>query len=174
MKSNCNQLLVLRGAPGCGKSTLARALRDWLPNGFLVEVDAVRGMRHAVDWVGTEEHLASLDAVAAIAKVYVQRGYGPGVIADHLLADELAYLCEQLEPCGICYTVCTLIAEPATLEDHMLRRRKDGVRDWRVAASIDAAVRAEALRAGELRVAVEGFAKGDIPAILQQWCRQFG
>lgn len=174
MKSNSNQLLVLRGAPGSGKSTLARALREYLPNGFLIEVDAVRGMRHAVDWVGTEEHLASLEAVAAIARVYRQRGYGPGVIADHLLADELAFLQQQLAQAEICYTICTLTAEPATLEDHMLRRRKDGVRDWRVAASIDAIVRSEALLAGELRVAVESFAKGEIPIILRQWCQDFG
>jgi len=42
-------VLILRGAPGVGKSTLGRGLRRQLDHGSVIEVDDIRGMLARVD-----------------------------------------------------------------------------------------------------------------------------
>lgn len=166
-------ILILRGAPAVGKSTVARDLRAHLPNGFLIEVDALRGMWHGVTWLDGPEHLCALNAVAQVAQTYTKQGWTPGVIVDWLDSHHLAYLLQELDKVDLRPQVCTLLASVNTYQEHMLRRRKDGVRDWNVAWAMDQQIRSETPLANEWRLNVDGLPKNAIPQTLVDWCKLF-
>ena len=82
-------IIILRGAPGVGKSTLSKLMKKEFPEGITIEVDALRGMIHNVKWVDKKEHTTALNATVAMCKEYLKSGYRPMIIVDTLGASRM-------------------------------------------------------------------------------------
>lgn len=82
MRRAAVDVLLVRGAPGVGKSTAVRALRKQIGAGAVVEVDHVRGMIADVRWVDTEHHLAALTVTRGIVRSFLSGGFRPVLVVD--------------------------------------------------------------------------------------------
>lgn len=126
-KHNEYDLILVRGAPGVGKTTLAKRLRAHFPKGITMEVDSFKGMVNLLDWKDTTQYNHILEAVAMTCRSYLDNGYAPVIIIDTLsaetLEDFMAILKKSLlEPSCL---IITLVCDPEVLEQR-IHGRKNG------------------------------------------------
>jgi predicted kinase len=132
------QFLILRGAPGVGKSTVAELLRERFPKGISIEVDMLRGMVHGNPWGSSLHHGHAVSAAGQLALHYAACGYQPVVIVDCLVGRSLDDLVEQLGQCNC--AVYTLVASEAVLRDRIRLREQHGFTDESLAVSLNRAI----------------------------------
>jgi broad-specificity NMP kinase len=95
MTNNTPDILIIRGAPGTGKSSVAKCLEGYFPKGIKIEVDVLRAMVISVDWKNQGEHISVLSASIGLANSFLGLGYGPVIIVDTFSGDKLSgYLTE--------------------------------------------------------------------------------
>jgi len=75
-------IVVVRGSPGAGKSTVARELMFLWGMGATVEIDQVRAMINQINWRSHQQHFDGIKAAAAICKSFLDSGYQPVVLVD--------------------------------------------------------------------------------------------
>lgn len=127
MNSENIDLIIVRGAPGIGKSSFGRRIKKEFVSGFVVEVDDVRGMINSVQWVQKEEHLNALNATECLIKSYLTAGYKPGIVIDTFNPTKLKIFCQKFT--GYKYKILSLYANNEILKDRLLNREK-GFKDW--------------------------------------------
>jgi broad-specificity NMP kinase len=120
-------LIIIRGAPAVGKSSLGRRMKKEFPLGFVVEVDDVRGMINSVKWVHKEEHLNALNATEALVKSYLNASYKPAIIVDTFNPSKLKFFCEKFQNNN--FVVISLYANNEVLENRLTNREK-GFKDF--------------------------------------------
>lgn len=126
-------IIIIRGAPGVGKSTFLKLLKKKFGVGVTVEVDTIRGMINNVKWVNKDEHIHSLNATLALSKEYLSAGYKPILIADTLGASRMTQFTKMLNNMvvhgkPVKYYTISLYCENETLEKR-IRERPDGFKD---------------------------------------------
>ena len=75
-------VIIIRGAPGSGKSELGKALAKHYPQGARVEVDALRKMVISVNWTDQAEHIKLLGLAAGTVAEFVRLGFRPVIVID--------------------------------------------------------------------------------------------
>ena len=125
MNSNY-QLIIIRGTPGAGKSSLGRRLKKVFPNGVLIEIDNVRGMMNDVDWNSEEQHFIALDAAAATVKSFIQLKRTPVIVVDMFMPDKLEFFLEKVGEMN--YKLISLLVNENILEKR-LTERKEGFKN---------------------------------------------
>jgi predicted ABC-type ATPase len=75
-------LILVRGAPGVGKSTLTEKMKACFPKGITIEVDSVREMINRVEWMNGTQHLHALQSAWAACQSYANAGYSPVIVID--------------------------------------------------------------------------------------------
>lgn len=132
-------VVIIRGAPGVGKSSAGKLLARRLPAGVTIEVDRIRSMFHSVNWTDQSQHIASLRVAADMACRFLDDGAGPVVIVDTFSGDKTKAFVEQLmtrRP-EIRFKVFALHASSDALR-HRIEGRPDGdFKDFRIAALIN-------------------------------------
>lgn len=127
MNTEKNDLIIVRGAPAVGKSSLGKRLKKEFPLGFIVEVDDIRAMINSVKWVHKEEHLNALNATEMLVKSYLSAGYKPAVVIDTFNPSKLKFFSEKF--LDLNFIVISLYASNEVLEDR-LKNREKGFNDW--------------------------------------------
>jgi broad-specificity NMP kinase len=120
------ELIIIRGTPGAGKSSLGRRLKKVFPDGVFIEVDNVRGMINNVDWNSEDEHLVALNAVAANATSFLSDKKSPVIIADMFMPDKLNLFLKNFPRMNYC--VISLLVNENSLTQR-LSDRKEGFKD---------------------------------------------
>lgn len=77
-------VLIIRGAPGTGKTTTAKHLAQCFARGIVIEVDAFRRMINEISWESHQQHFDAIAAASAAAKSYLAAGYRPVIFVDTL------------------------------------------------------------------------------------------
>jgi hypothetical protein len=88
-----HDLIVIRGAPGVGKSTLSENLKKHFPGSVGIETDSLRNMIHGVAWFPStglngsthrsDEHgIHAIEAAWAVCRSYRANGYRPVLLVD--------------------------------------------------------------------------------------------
>jgi len=75
-------VIIIKGAPGSGKSETAEVLSVHFPKGVKIEVDYVRTMIVSVDWENLEEHLNSIEIAANMTLGFLKLNYKPVIVID--------------------------------------------------------------------------------------------
>lgn len=123
---NPPQLIIIRGTPGAGKSSLGRRLKKSFPASVLIEIDNVRGMMSNVDWNSDEQHLIALEAAAATTNSFITSGALPVIVVDMFMPDKLEFFLGKIA--AINYKIVSLVVNEETLTKR-LTERKEGFKD---------------------------------------------
>ena len=133
-----DSVVLVRGAPGTGKSTLARQLMLHWGRGATVEVDDLRGMINQIDWTSHQQHFDGIRAAVLVCKHYLACKYRPIVLVDTFGYGSLEIATEELD--DIPYTIVSLTGSNTTLRWRLIRRLV-GYRDWRNAQKFNEHIR---------------------------------
>lgn len=132
-------LILLKGAPGVGKSAAAKCLARHFHSGVRIEVDELRKMVIGVKWTDQSEHRAALTLGAQLAAGFLRAGFAPVILVDTFSGDKLdgfldAFRAEHARA-RVCVNV--LHASDDVLRDRVLNRKTDGFRDLTVSIRIN-------------------------------------
>lgn len=119
------QVVLLRGAPGVGKSAVAAVLEARGLVRTIVEVDTVRRMIVGVDWSDRLQHDAALAAGARAAAQLAVTGLSPVLLIDCFGRDLAQRAVGILEEGGAVATAVTLWAQPDALRARLSQRVDD-------------------------------------------------
>lgn len=89
-------IIILRGAPGSGKSQTAKSLTKYYPKGVRLEVDTIRQMVISVDWKNQQEHIDMLHASTKLVLEFLGFGYKPVIVIDTFSGDKINRYLETL------------------------------------------------------------------------------
>jgi len=134
------QVLLLRGAPGVGKTHAARGLAEALGSGAVIEVDQLRAMFARVDWGSRHQHEVSLRGAMALAREFLEASVSPVVIVDSFGRDSVGRALTRLSGADVDVRVVSLWAEGATLLER-LDARGAGFQDRHLASLMNEEVR---------------------------------
>ncbi len=132
-------LILLKGAPGVGKSSAARQLAGRLASGVRVEVDVLRCMVVAVNWTDQVEHRKLLHLGAQLAAGYLRLGFGPVILVDTFSGDKIDGFIESFRSMwseGRVF-VAVLHASDDVLRSRVQGREEVGFRDLAVSARLN-------------------------------------
>lgn len=82
-------VIIIRGAPGSGKSLTAKSLSKLFSKGVRLEVDTIRQMLISVDWKNQQEHINMLHASTKLVIEFIQFGYKPVIVVDTFSGDKI-------------------------------------------------------------------------------------
>jgi len=89
-------IIIIRGAPGSGKSQVAKSLSQFFPKGVRLEVDSIRQMVISVDWKNQIEHINMLQASTKLVYEFLKFGFSPIFVIDTFSGDKINRYLESL------------------------------------------------------------------------------
>lgn len=129
-----HDLILLKGAPGVGKSSAARELARHFDSGVRIEVDELRKMVVRVNWTDQVEHRKVLGLGAQLAAGFLRSGFAPVILVDTFSGNKIdAFLSEVRSgfPDARVF-VAVLHASEEVLRNRVANRDADGFRDLTV------------------------------------------
>jgi predicted ABC-type ATPase len=93
-------VIIIRGAPGSGKSLTAKSLSEYFPKGVRIEVDTIRNMVISVDWKNQQEHIDMLQASTKLVIEFLKLGFSPVIVIDTFSGDKINRYIETLSRHG--------------------------------------------------------------------------
>ena len=118
------KLILIGGAPGIGKSSLARQLKKTFAKGVTLETDELWGCINNVDWYNQEQHLVALQQTFLLAESYFNLGFQPIIVVDVFTNRSLVRTFELLEKHKTLkpYKIISLFMDDSQLKDRVLSR----------------------------------------------------
>lgn len=146
-------VLVIRGAPGSGKSEAAKRLAARLGHGARVEVDTLRAMIVPVNWTDQMEHIAVLSLAVGVVAGFLRMGHRPVIVVDTFSGDKLGRFVKDLETTHLGARVRAFSLAPSNLalRARVESRPDGGFKDVRVCEKLNSDV-ARRLLPGELLI----------------------
>lgn len=134
-----HDLILLKGAPGVGKSTAAKLLARHFTSGVRIEVDTLRGMVIDVKWTDQEEHGNLLTLAAQLAASFLHVGFAPVILIDTFSGDKMdgflaAFRSERPQSRVF---VAVLHASDDVLRQRVLNREAEAFHDMTIAMRIN-------------------------------------
>lgn len=117
-----NKVILLRGAPGVGKSTAALASLRLHGFGATCEVDSFRRMFMNVDWQNRAQHTLALNAAIQTAIVFAHGVQSPVLLIDCFSRRTASTTVQTLSEAGINVSVISLYARPEILQARLQNR----------------------------------------------------
>lgn len=93
---NKTDIIIIRGAPGSGKSETAKSLSKHFNKGVRIEVDTIRNMVISVDWKNQQEHIDMLQASTKLVFEFLHLGFSPIIVVDTFSGDKINRFLETL------------------------------------------------------------------------------
>ncbi len=90
-------VIIIRGAPGSGKSETAKCLAARFKKGVRLEVDTLRAMVVSVDWSNQEEHVNILSLATNLVAGFIKNGYKPVIVIDTFSGNKLSNFLSELQ-----------------------------------------------------------------------------
>ena len=82
-------IIIIRGAPGSGKSQAAKSLSQYFSKGVRLEVDTIRQMVISVDWKNQQEHIDMLQVSIKLVYEFLQFDFSPIIVIDTFSGDKI-------------------------------------------------------------------------------------
>lgn len=139
-----NNLLIIRGAPGVGKSSVSKLLSAHYKNGVTIEIDEVRRMINSVTWTNSKEHLNAIEATRCLLVSYATSNYDPVIVVDTLSMGTIKLILDRL-PEEINCKVISLIAKEKIIKARILNRNS-GFKDYELSFKVNSSISNEKLK----------------------------
>lgn len=139
MKGVKPTVLLLGGAPGVGKSTVARALAKSFPKGVTIEVDQIRLMVNEPNWKKQSEHREMLRIAADMAVRFAKKGFKPVLVVDVFGATKASDFKQAVSRAlpGVKVDFFALWSRPEVLMKRIAGRPKGFFKDLKVSLKIN-------------------------------------
>ena len=98
-------LIIIRGAPGSGKSQTAKSLSQFFPKGVRLEVDTIRQMVISVDWKNQQEHINMLQVSTGLVHNFLSLGFSPVIVVDTFSGDKINRYVDTINELDSNYTI---------------------------------------------------------------------
>jgi predicted kinase len=133
-------IIVVRGAPGVGKSEVAGHLAMQFPAGAKVEVDALRKMVISVNWTNQKEHIDLLQVAARVAGDFLGIGFRPVIVVDTLSGDKVFGFLKTLQEFrpGAAVALFGLYADEGVLRSRLAGRPDGLFKNFKIARKLNA------------------------------------
>lgn len=135
-------IIIIRGAPGSGKSQAAKSLAGYFPKGIRMEVDTLRSMIISVDWQNQQEHIDILLASTKLVREFLQLGFKPVIVVDTFSGDKInRYLAtlNQMEV-NLQIKIFGLFTTEDELKSRLEKRSETEFKDFAVCKKLNADV----------------------------------
>lgn len=132
-------IIILRGAPGSGKSQAAKSLSQFFPKGVRVEVDTIRQMVISVDWKNQEEHINMLQASIKLVNEFLQLGFNPVIVVDTFSGDKINRYLDALYKLDkeLSIKIFGLFITDDELKNRLANRTNGEFRDFRICKQLN-------------------------------------
>ncbi len=139
MNAEFPDLILLKGAPGVGKSTAAKLLAQRFPSGVRVEVDTLRQMVISVDWTNQVEHRNLLKLSAQLVAGFLRAGFSPVILVDTFSSDKIDGFLIEFHAQRPVNRVCVVVlhASEVVLHGRLLNREAGAFQDVGIATRIN-------------------------------------
>jgi len=128
MSGQVPDMIIIKGAPGSGKSETGKLLASHFPKGVRLEVDTLRSMVISVDWTNQKEHIELLEISAKTTIEFLNKGYAPVILIDTFSGDKLKRFLNTINglKTGLDIKVFGLTVSESELKNR-LEQRKEGL-----------------------------------------------
>jgi len=135
-------IIVIRGAPGVGKSQAAKCLESFFPKGVKIEVDVLRKFVISVDWTNQQEHKSLLLVAARLAHEFRTFGFAPVIVVDTFSGDKVKGFFEALRKLrgDLKIEQFALYAAENVLKERLEKRSGDEFKDFAISQKLNADV----------------------------------
>jgi len=132
-------IIIIRGAPGSGKSQVAKNLSQFHPNGARLEVDTIRNMVISVDWTNQQEHINMLKASTKLVFEFLQFGFRPVIVVDTFSGDKIESYLKSLTQLDetLSIRVFALYTTDEELKKRLSRRTNEEFKDFQVCKKLN-------------------------------------
>lgn len=120
MQEEIADIIIIRGAPGSGKSQTAKSLSQFFPKGIRLEVDTIRTMVISADWKNQQEHINMLQVSSGLVHDFLKLGFKPVIVVDTFSGDKITRYLETL--LGLDDAIKVKIFGLFTTDDELKRR----------------------------------------------------
>jgi len=127
MTSATPDVIIIRGAPGSGKTETAKLLAAHLLKGVRLEIDTLRSMVISVNWTNQAEHINILSLSTTLVFGFLDLGYKPVIVVDTFSGRKLTKYLAELQSAGkrLDVRVFALVASLDVLR-RRIEKRPDG------------------------------------------------
>jgi predicted kinase len=124
-----HQIIIIRGAPGVGKSTLVRRLKSKFKNGVTIEIGNMLKLINNFEDGNSKQYLDTLENARILCLNYLKAGYAPILLVGPFKAARMRnYLTGKLDK-DVSYLVITLLATNHTDLSDRIDGREIGFKD---------------------------------------------
>lgn len=142
MNAATPDVIVIRGAPGSGKSRTAKCLATRLGRGARIEIDMLRAMITPVDWTNQAEHIGVLSIAVGLVAGFLTLGHRPVIVVDTFSGNKVVRFLAELRALqsGLDVRVFALVTAPAVLRARVEGRPADQFKDFDICAKLNSDV----------------------------------
>jgi chloramphenicol 3-O-phosphotransferase len=139
MQAKPTDIIILRGAPGSGKSQTAKSLTQFFPKGVRLEVDTIRQMVVSVDWKNQQEHIKMLQVSAGLVCDFLKSGFRPVIVVDTFSGDKVFGFMDRIRhfDSNLAISVFGLFTTGDELERRLALRQNGEFRDVAVCKKLN-------------------------------------
>jgi len=160
-------IIILRGAPGAGKSQVAKSLSEFFPKGVRIEVDTLRSMVVSVDWTNQAEHINILHLSTKLVYDMIKLGFSPVIVVDTFSGDKIQKYMQDLYHLDKSFFVKIfgLYATEGEIKKRIKSRKQGEFRDFKICKRLNE----ETLKfkyEGEYQIDTSGLLPNEVAGII--------
>lgn len=142
MSCTNRDVIIIRGAPGSGKTQTSKCLATHFPKGVRLEVDTLRAMVISVEWTNQEEHVNILSLSAGLVLGFLNLGYRPVIVVDTFSGNKLTKFLAELQSLEDNLNVITfaLVTDPEVLKARIENRPPNQFKNFEICQKLNSDV----------------------------------
>jgi len=150
-------IIILRGAPGSGKSQSAKSLSEFFPKGVRMEIDILRSMVISVDWTNQKEHINILHLSTKSVYDFIQLGFRPVIVVDTFSGDKIQKHIDDIQQLDktLSIKIFGLYSSEEEIEKRIASRKKGEFRDLKICKRLNEEVKKK-IYTGEYHIDTTG------------------